>query len=231
MKEKLYQILNIVTLIAYYLPLVVVLCKKLWKDLPVMMFSCYWALGGFVNFLGSSSLLDSSSFNICRLIFNILDVPFVLFIFYLNTGVDSLRSLIRILIPVYLFIEIMNGIILGFNDDSFKYMVGFGVLLVITIVTTEIIHYFKRLDHSPREKAISFLFLAVLFEYSIYTIYYAYEYFLPGEVQTDMDIIYYASTLIGIIIASIGFFSDALIKKKPKPAAPRQHEVLINIID
>jgi hypothetical protein len=231
LKEQLNQIINTVALIAYYIPLLVVLYKKLWKDIPVFMFSCYWALGGFVNCLGSTSFVSLSTFEICRLIFNMIDLPFVLYIFFLNSRVEKLRSLIKIIIPVYLFVEIMNGIFRGFNDNSFKYLVGVGVFTVISIVLMEIFYYFRKLDHTPREKAISFLFLAVLFEYAVYVYYYVYEYFVPGDHKTDMQIIYYASTLIGIIIACFGFFSEALKTKMPLPKVARKHEVLINIID
>jgi hypothetical protein len=159
-----------------------------------------------------------------------IDVPFVLYIFYLNTRVAMLRSIIKVLIPVFMFIEIMNGMLRGFNDKSFKYLVGVGVVIVISILVTEVVHYFQKLDHTPREKAIIFLFLAVLFEYAVYVYYYIYEYFLSAE-KADMNIIYYGSTLIGIIIACFGFFSEALKKKTYQAPAPRQHEVLINIID
>jgi hypothetical protein len=230
LKEQLYLILNTVTLIAYHIPLAVVLYKKLWKDTPVLMFSGYWSLGGLINLLGSTSIVSGSTFDICSLIFNIMDVPFVLYIFYLNTGVPRLRSLIKVLIPLFMFIQIMNGIFRGFNDNSFKYLVGAGVVVVMGIVITEIVHYFQKMDHTPREKAISFLFLAVLFEYAVYVYYYIYAYFLSAE-RADMDIIYYGSTLIGIIIACVGFFSEALKKKTHQPSTPRQHEVLINIID
>jgi hypothetical protein len=231
LKEQLNQIINTLALIAYYIPLLVVLYKKLGKDMPVLMFACYWALGGFINCLGSASFVPLSAFEVCRLVFNMIDLPFILYIFFLNTRVEKLRSLIKIIIPVYLFVEIMNGLFRGFNDNSFKYLVGVGVFTVITLVLMEIFYYFRKLDHTPREKAISFLFLAVLFEYAVYVYYYVYEYFVPGDHKTDMQIIYYASTLIGIIIACFGFFAEGLKKKRPQPQAPRQHEVLINIID
>ena len=231
MKEQLNQIISTVALIAYYIPLLVVLYKKLWKDIPVLMFSCYWAIGGFINFLGSTSLVSLRTFEVCRLIYNMIDLPLILYIFFLNTRVEKLRSLIKIIIPVFLFVEIVNGLVRGFNDDSFKYLVGIGVFTVIAMVLMEIFYYFKKLDHTPREKAISFLFLAVLFEYAVYVYYYVYEYFVPGDHETDMQIIYYASTLIGIIIACFGFFAEGIKKKRPVPQGPRQHEVLIKIID
>jgi hypothetical protein len=230
LKEQIYKILNIVALIAYYLPLTVVILKKLWKDIPVLMFSTYWTLGGLINLIGSTHIVPSPAAEICYVVFNIIDVPFVLFIFYLNSGVPKLKAAFRILIPVYLFILVLNGLIRGFTDQAFKYFLGVGVLIVIVSVVAEIYYYFRKLDHTSREKAINFFYLAVLFEYAVYVYYYVYLYFLTAEL-TDTNIIYYGSTLIGIMIACFGFFSENLSKKPPAPPAPREHEVLINIID
>ncbi|RYG23166.1 MAG: hypothetical protein EOO01_44510, partial [Chitinophagaceae bacterium] len=233
MKEQLYLILNTVTLIAYYLPLAVVLLRRLHKDKPIILFACYWSVGGTINLLGSTGVVSISTFNFIRLVFNIIDTPFVFYVFLLNTNVSYLRRVLKTLIPVFLLVELANGIFRGFTDDSFKYLQGLGVFMVLGVLVAEIVAYFQKLDHTPREKAMSFLFLAVLFEYAVYVYYYIYEYFIyaylaTGEERQDMNIIYYASSLIAIIIASIGFFSGALRKQPPQVQQPRAHETLIN---
>jgi len=230
LKEQLYQILNIIALIAYQLPLAIVLYKKLWKDLPIRMFSFYWSLGGLINLVSSTKWFSSSVVDSCILVFNIIDVPFVVYIFYLNTNVRKLKSIFTVLIPVYFLIELANGIIRGFTEPAFVSFLGIGVLLVIIVVVIEIFYYFQKLDHTPREKAIIFLYLAVLFEYAVYIYYYVYQYILTAD-ETDKQIIYYGSTLIGIIIASIGFLSSHLKKSENNAAPPREHEVLVKIID
>lgn len=231
MKEQFYLIINIITLVAYFVPLVIVLYRKLWKDIPVFLFGCYWAAGGTINLLGSYPILPANTFEIVSVIYCIIDAPFIFFVFLLNTNVAYLRRMLKILIPLYVFAEIINGFIQGFKSESFVDMQGLGVAVVIGIVIAEIFNYFQKLDHTPREKATSFFYLAVLFEYAIYVYYHINLYIIRTEAERDMNILYYASSLIAIIIACIGFFSGAFGKKPPNTQPLRRNEVLINIID
>ena len=234
MKEQLYKVLSIVALVAYYVPVLLVLFKKLWKDIPILMFSFYWVAGGLINLLQEISQIPAPALALIIVIFNLIDVPFVLLILYLNTNVPIMKKITRFLIPVYLFIEIMNGILRGFNEESFKYFLGVGVLIVIVIMIGEIFHYFQNMDNTDREKATIFLYFAVLFEYASYVIVYVFQYLLSDDKKypvVDNLIIYYASTLLGILIACFGFLSNNLKKKIPPQQVPRPHEVLINIID
>ena len=115
MKEQLYKVLSIVALVAYYVPLLLVIFKKLWKDTPILMFSFYWVAGGLINLLQEISQISGPALALITVIFNLLDVPFVLLILYLNTNVQIMKKITRLLIPAYLFIEIMNGILRGFT--------------------------------------------------------------------------------------------------------------------
>jgi hypothetical protein len=229
--KEFNQILEALTLVGYFLPLAIVVIRKLSKDLPVLMFACYWALAGLLNV--ADMTISPNQYEIFRMVFNIVDLPFVLFIFYLNSEVPYLKATCKFLIPVYLVIEILNGIIFGFNDDAFKYFLGTGVVIVIVSVVIETIHYFQKMNHNGRQKALGFLYLAVLFEYSLYIVYYLYEYFLRDiDVNKDRYLIYDWSTVIGIIIACFGFLSGDLPRKfPPAQQVSRKREVLINILD
>jgi hypothetical protein len=230
--KEINQILKAVTLIGYFLPLAIVIFRKIWKDAPVLMFSCYWALAGLLNVIGTLPFTTANTYEVCRMTFNIIDVPFVLFIFYLNTEIAFLKSAFRILIPAWLLLEIANGLLRGFDDDAFKYFLGAGVVLVIFPIIVEIVHYFQKLNHSGREKALGFLYLAVLFEYTLYIVYYLYEYFFKyKDINDDRNLVYDWSTVIGICIACVGFLSNAFLHKDPPQKPLRRREVLINIID
>ena len=234
LKEQLYKALSIVALVAYYVPILLVLFKKLWKDTPILMFSFYWVAGGLINLIQFITAIPQPVRALITVIYNLLDVPFVLLILYLNTNVQIIKKVTRLLIPVYLFIEIMNGILRGFTDESFKYFLAIGVLIVIVTMICEIFHYFQNMDSTDREKATIFLHFAVLFEYASYVIFYIFQYILKEyskDKMVDNEIIYYASTLLGVLIACFGFLSNNLKKKIPAQQVPRPHEVLISIID
>ncbi|MET0241838.1 MAG: hypothetical protein ABW174_00130 [Flavitalea sp.] len=228
MKEQINHIISWIALIAYYVPLAIVLLRKMWKDLPIVMFSCYWALGGLMHL--SPYILPRWLDQIIGIVFNnIIDVPFVMFIFYLNTTHKTMKHLTKLLIPVYIFVEIMNGLLRGFTESSFKYLMGGGVIVSLVLVIAEIVRYFQDMDSPDREKAKIFLYFAILFEYASYGIVYVFTYFIDSP-ETDRMVIYSASTLLGIAIACFGFASPHL-NKKPVVQGPREHEVLITIID
>ncbi|RYG03685.1 MAG: hypothetical protein EOO02_07840 [Chitinophagaceae bacterium] len=228
MKEQINTIISGIALTAYYVPIAIVLFRKMWKDVPILVFSLYWAVGGMINLL--PYIIPTRIDEIVKVIFNnIIDVPFVMFIFYLNTTNKKMKHLTKLLIPVYIFIEIMNGLLRGFTDSSFKYLLGAGVIVTLILVLAEIIRYFQDMDSPDREKAKIFLYFAMLFEYASYGIVYVFTYFIDSPL-TDRLVIYFASTLLGIAIACFGFASP-YFKKKQFVQGPREHEVLITIID
>ncbi|RYF99952.1 MAG: hypothetical protein EOO02_15880 [Chitinophagaceae bacterium] len=237
MKLQFLHIVSWIALVAYHIPMIFVILKKLWKDTPILMFALYWSVGGITNLAGNLDFISAGAYRSITVVHNMLDVPFVLFIFMLNTNVPKIRSMSRVMIPFYLFVEIIIGFISGFKPESFNYMNGVGVLFIIAVTVMEVIEYFKKMSHTDREKATIFLFFALLFEYMSYLFVYLVAKYWKNdepdpESEPDEMIIYYVSTLLGIIIACFGFMSDNLRKKAIKaPSAPRPHEVLISIID
>jgi hypothetical protein len=230
LKEQLYRIIEIIALVAYHLPLIFVIIRKMWNDYPVRVFAFYWTLGGLVNLCGSVAAIPQAANDTVTIIFNIIDAPFVLYILYVNTHVEGLKKATRLLIPLYLFIEILNGVIRGFTKQSFVLFLGVGVVVIMIVVLAEIVNYFKKMDQSAREKAVIFLYFALLFEYASYIVVYIFTYIKP-ENELDNLIIYYASTFLGIIIASFGFLSNNLKKRKSAPKVVREYEAFIKIID
>lgn len=238
MKLQFLQILSWVSLVAYQVPLAYLLWKKLWRDTPVMIFSLYWTVGGLTNLFGNLPFISTSTYEYISVIHNLLDVPFVLYIIHQNTSVAKIRSATRMLIPFYIFAELIHGFITGFETESFDIMTGIGVFLIIFIVLFEVINYFGKMEHSDREKGLIFLFFAVLFEYSSYLFVYflsvvrtSPDPVLALQAMHDGNIIYYISTLLGIFIACLGFMSGHFAPKPAKAVGPRPHEVLISIID
>ncbi len=173
--------------------------------------------------------ITTPAYDLISLIHNILDVPFVLFIFLKNSTLDTTKRVIRVLIPLYLFAEIINGTLRGFSDDSFKYFLGVGIAVILLIVLKEIAQYFLTLEHTPREKAVILIYFAVLFEYASYIVCYVFTYFRTANIE-DINIVYFTSSVVGVLIASLGFMSNNL-KKPPARRLRPANEVLVRILD
>lgn len=229
MKAHYYNIISTLALLVSYVPLLILIFRKLTKDLPLLIFSLYWVVGGFVNLMGFIPFVSMRSYEVISIVHNMLDVPFVLYIFLRNSTLENTRRIVRPLIPLYLFIEIVNGLVRGFTDESFKYFVGAGIIVILVIVLKEIAQYFLTVEHTPREKALILIYFAVLFEYASYIVCYVFTYFRPAHLE-DVNIVYFTSSVIGVLIASLGFMS-ANLKQPPSAKSRPVNEVLIRILD
>jgi hypothetical protein len=217
LKEQLHHTLSVVALVAYFIPILTIAVKNLWKDIPVLVFSFYWAMGGLIHLVFFLPGLSTEAVNRLCVVYNIMDVPIVLFILYMNTKLGYMKRFIRFITPLYFIIEILNGILRGFTVESYKYFLAVGVLIILIAVVAEIFSYFQKMQHSPREKAIIFLYIAVFFEYALYVVVYIFTYIIIIDEKKDNDILYDLSTLLGIIIASFGFLSRNIKHKAAYP--------------
>ena len=210
MKDQLFDIVSVLAVIAYFLPITIVLINRLWKHTPFLLFASYWALSGVVNLLDFIPGITIEFRNTLGALYNMIDIPFMLCIFYFTCSSEWLRQFSKYSCISFILVESVNAYYNGINYEAIKYVVGIGVLLVLFIIISEIIYYVRKLEHSAMEKALLFIYSALLFEYGTYVIIYIFEYFIKGSSVIDNLLIYYISSLVAIVIACFGF----IIKQK-----------------
>jgi hypothetical protein len=214
-KNLIYEIVSVLAIVAYFVPLAIVLLKKMWSVTPFLLFALYWLVGGLVNVVDYIGVSDRAV-EITTVLYNILDMPAVMYILHKTTSSATLKKFIGIAAPGFLVAEIINTIIRGLNYASLKYTLAVGLLLVLTLIVWEIILYLQKIVHSGREKGLLFIYAALLFEYGTYIIIYIFDYYLEHISSTaDNYLVYYISSLIAIIIAICGYLTKG-INKKPK---------------
>ena len=214
-KDQVYRIVTILATIAYFVPVMIVVFKKLWKDMYFLYLGIYWLVGAMANTVTNIPGISSRSLELVTVLYNMIDIPFILWILWYTSFSSSLAKMLRYVILGYIIIEIILVLTLGVNYDAIKYIIGAGVLVVLITLIWEITIYLQRIEHSNREKAMLFIYAALLFEYGSYTIVYIFDYFIVPADVVDKLLIYYISTLIAIVIASFGF----LLKKTKKSLA------------
>ena len=215
MKDQFYKIISILATVAYFIPAFIVLFKKLWRDTYFFYLGIYWLLGAMVNIATNTMGMELRTLEIITVVYNMIDIPFILWILWYTSFSSHLAKLLRFVIVGYVITEIVLVLTFGLNYDAIKYIIGGGLLLVVTTLIWEITIYLQRIEHSNREKAMLFIYAALLFEYGSFTIVYIFDYFIIPADQVDKWLIYYISTLIAIIIACFGF----LLKKTNKSLA------------
>lgn len=206
-KQQIYNILSTLAIIASFLPMLIVVIKKLWRSQPFLLFACYWALGGMVNLVDKIPGIGPRQLEYITVIYNMFDVPMVLAILYVCSTSAGVKKLTGIAAPGFLVIEMINFIIRGLHYDAAKYMLALGLLLVLWALAWEIALYFQKLEHTEEENARVFLHASLLFVYGTFVIIYIFDYYVNQSASIDNFLLYYISCLVGILIASVGYFS------------------------
>ena len=123
MKNQLYQVVSFVAVGAYFVPIIIVMVKRLWPLIPFLLFASYWLLGGLVNLIEFIPL-PKSAVEMITVIYNMLDMPMVLGIFYFSTSSASIKKFTRIAMPGYALLMLINCMVKGVNYDALKYVEG-----------------------------------------------------------------------------------------------------------
>lgn len=205
MKAQFFEILSLLAIIAYFVPLSILLFKKLWKDGSLLLFAMYWSLGGIVNLFNKVPDISNRTLEIIDVGYYMMAIPFVLAIFHYSTISRSLKNLIGVILPTYIVVELVNSIFNGLYYNSIKYILGLGLILSLVVIVWEIILHLQKLEHSNRERAMIFIYSAVLFEYGTYVIIYIFNFYISSTDSKDSLLIHYISSLISVLIASSGF--------------------------
>jgi len=216
-KRSFYDIISVAAIFSYFIPILVVLLRKLWRDAFFILFAVYWLLGGLINMPdllpGFSEELKSDM----GVIYNLLDIPLILIIFYYTSSSFMIRRYILFSLALLIAFEAVNFLIYGLNYDALKYSLGPGIAIVLIVLTWEIVRYLQKIEHSNRQSAKIFIYAALLFEYGTFTLIYIFDYFIPNSNSEDSFLIYYISTVIAIFIALGGYLIIKIKKRVEEP--------------
>ena len=201
----MFHLISIAAVASYFVPILIVLMKKAWRDQFFLLFAVYWCVGGMINVFDVVPGVSKHLLHNITIFYNMLDIPFILGILYFTTAYNFIRKTAVAGIVLLLLVQVISIIKGGISYDSQKYALGIGVALVLCIVAMEIIRYMQKIEHSTRQNAKMFVYAALLFEYATFIVIYIFDYILISQDRKDSFIIYYISTLVAILIASCGF--------------------------
>lgn len=218
-KSILYQIVSILAVGLYFVPMLIVIGKKLWSATPFKLFALYWLVSALVN-LVEFIPLPAAAIELYTVIYNLLDIPLVLTIFYFATSSAAVKKFTRIAAPALLAIGVVNCIIRGFNTDVLEYVLGGELLIVLGVIIWEIILKLQQIKLTGHAKGLLLIFASLFFEYGTFVVIYIFDYFLPGtSTSTDNFLVYYLSSLIALPVAICGFLIKGI--KTPPPVTDR----------
>ena len=210
----MYRFISIAAVVAYFIPLLLVLLKKAWKDPFFRLFGIYWSLGGFCNLVDVIPGVSKELSYQVGVFYNMLDIPFILGILYCTSSFSFVKKTATASTALVIVLSVIGVVKNGLNYDSLKYPLGVGVATVLVIVAMEIVRYMQKVEHSTRQNAKMFIYAGLMFEYATFVVIYIFDYVIETENRTDSFIIYYISSVIAMLIACCGFlmFRNARLK-------------------
>lgn len=214
----------------HFVPVLIVLGKKLWAALPYRLFALYWLAGALVNLL-TMVPLPNDSLELCSVIFRLLDIPLVLSAIYFSTTSRAVRKFTKLMAPALLTASLVNCIVRGFTLDVLEYVLGAGLLIVTSVIIWEIIMKLQRIRLSAYVKGLLLIYAALLFVYGTYAVIYIFDYLLPGKSSaTDNLLMYHLSSLVALPIAIGGYLIKG-IKTSPQIVDRREGQFWTSVAD
>ena len=202
----------------YFVPMLIVLLKKLWKVTPFLLFAFYWLTNGLINVVLMLPDLDKGFGEMLTVVYNMLDMPIILGIFCFTTSSPHIKKFTQVALPFFVIVEIINAIVQGVNSEALKYPLAIGLAIVLTAIIWEIVLYLQKVRHTGKEKALLLIYAALLFEYGTYIVIYIFDYFLPKISSTvDNYVFYYISSVIALVIAISGYLTRGISKVGKRP--------------
>lgn len=210
MKSLIYQIVSIVAVGLYFVPIFIVIGKKLWSQIPFRLFALFWLVSALINLVGFLPLSKSAS-QLFTVLYNLADMPFLLTIFYFSTVSPAIKKFTRLAVPALLGTGIVTCIMNGFKFESLKFILGAELIIVLGVIIWEIVLKLQKIKHTRQERALLLIYAALLFEYGTYIVIYIFEYFLPHASSTiDNLLVYYISSLVALVVAICGFLTKGI---------------------
>lgn len=222
LSTQLYQFTALLAAISFFVPIALLMIRKLLQNKTLVWFGAFWCWSGLVNAVCSIEAIEQSPvIDIIGRLYNLADIPVVLFILYSTTQTESIKKSIGKILKPVMFIAIAVSVIAWFNEGIETAVVFGGVLLVLYYIIWSVLVNSRKNSFSESQASYQYIYYALLFEYAISIITVIYSYIVPEKANgDDRFLIFHLSTIITIATATAGIliYND----QKPKSTFRKQ---------
>ena len=219
--SALYMIISNIAIALCFIPFLLLFSKKMRQVKAYRVIGIYWLFNGLVNFINLDNLpgfRDIAAQEKLIFYYNLLDTPLVLFLF--ACAVSGFHR--KVLLFSLLFFIAGELILVGWKGYTFlssAMIIGAGLLLILAYSITGLVQYMKKMEHTPFENSMAFVYAALLFAYGSFLIIYIFIH-VRGNAEGSRDsfMLYYISILLSAAITTMGLWSYGL---RPQPRLDR----------
>jgi hypothetical protein len=211
LKTGLLPVLNLLTSILAvglcFVPMVLFWLKRLAPDKTYFLVAFYWLINGlsYTPEIFQWKWYHSVS-NDITLVYNLIDTPLILLIFYYAFK----KKIFRHLLVGFLLFELIMITWKGYNFDSNTPIIGLGSLISLILNIWGITVFFQKMKHTAFENVMAFVNAGFIFYYGLFTVIYIFNYinFSIATLPYVTFINYLSITIAGALI-SYGYWRNA----------------------
>lgn len=217
-----YAIISNGAIVLCFIPFLFLGWKNMRKIRTWWVVGTYWLLNGLDNLLeiwfasrsaGSHLFIRQVSIG-----FTLMETPLVLLAFALAKEGRSRKGLLLVLA---LFISGESILVRLRGHGALGLIIGSGLGIIILYSVMGLWDYLKKMEHSPFENSMVFIYASLIFSYGSMLIIYIFAHFhhAAATAEGDMDsfLLYYLSLLLSAGIACAGLWSYGIRRSRPRP--------------
>src|SRR5688500_2171727 len=107
LKTIIYQIVAILAVGLHFVPLLIVIGKKLWSVMPFRLSALYLFICALLNLLALMPLAADTK-EVCTVIYKLLDIPLILSVLYFSTTSTAVKKFTKLVAPALLAGSLVN---------------------------------------------------------------------------------------------------------------------------
>ncbi len=175
------------------------------------MIGIYWLFTGLINFMDLDFFRHLTNTSVLQerlnIFYNLAETPLVLLAF---AGAASGLHRKQILLVLLFFIAGELALVgwKGYNFASSAIIIGSGLLLTLACSISGLVQYMRKMEHTPFENSMVFVYAALLFAYVSFLIIYIFIHIRGNNEGSSKDsfLLYYTSLLLSAAITSSGLW-------------------------
>lgn len=224
-QSALYAVICSLAIALCFVPFLFLSFKKVRQVNTYRFIGIYWFLNGLVNLPALRPIHQEGMRNFFARLsdcYDLADAPLMLLVFALASS-GKLRKQLLLVLSGLAAVELILVAVKGYTH-SWPFIIGAGVLLVLTYSVAGLLQYLKKMEHDKFENSMAFVYAALLFAYGTYLIIFFLS-LLPKSANTyneaDSFLMYYISLSLAAVLTSAGIWSYGLRSRKSRSFTPR----------
>jgi hypothetical protein len=207
----LYPYISNLAIAFCFVPFLLLFWKKISREKPYLFVAIYWLANGLMNlpnWLGQAE--NNKLQNQVVLLYNLLDAPLALLVFYFSASGIKKKILLYLLAGTIAF-ELLMLFWKGNNLSSSTVIIGVSTLIALIFSLTGITQYFNKIEHTYFDNTMGFVYAGFLFNYGPFIVIYIFSYIqIESEtIRAANFFLYYLSLLSATFLTSIGLWRYA----------------------